>query len=110
MDAYRASFTSGVEEHWNSFFIAFALLGVGLGITVAPLTTADMGAVSDNNSEGASGDNNTAVRAKGVLAIAFMEALMLISFRAFIDSGVKDLGLSESIRMKSLSNRLNLQQ
>ena len=90
--------TAGVEEYWSSFFIAFALLGVGMGITVAPLTTAVMGAASEDNSGIASGINNTVARAAGVLAVALMGALVIFSFRAFIDSGMEDLALSGSAK------------
>ena len=72
--------TSGPSEYWSSFFFSFLLLGTGMGITVAPLTTAVMGAVSDDNAGIASGINNTVARAAGVLAIALLGALVLFSF------------------------------
>ena len=90
--------TAGVEEYWSSFFISFVLLGVGMGITVAPLTTAVMGAASEDNSGIASGINNTVARAAGVLAVALMGALVLFSFRAYIDNGMESLSLSEAAK------------
>lgn len=90
--------TSGIEEYWTSFFISFALLGIGMGITVAPLTTAVMGAASDDNSGIASGINNAIARAAGVLAIALMGALVLFSFKGYVNQGISDIGVSESIK------------
>ncbi len=100
--------TSGVEEYWSSFFIAFVLLGVGMGITVAPLTTAVMGAASDDNSGIASGINNTVARAAGVLAVAIMGALVLFSFRAFIGNGIEELSLSDSVKNEIIFESSNL--
>lgn len=90
--------TSGPSAYWNTFFLSFLLLGVGMGITVAPLTTAVMGAVSEDNSGIASGINNTVARAAGVLAIALMGALVLFSFKASIEKGVDALDISNTMK------------
>ncbi|NOQ28178.1 MAG: MFS transporter [Bacteroidales bacterium] len=86
--------TSGSEAYWETFFLSFLFLGVGMGITVAPLTTAVMGAVSEDNTGIASGINNTVARAAGVLAIALMGALALLSFKESIKKEINVMDIS----------------
>jgi len=51
---------------------AVAVFGVGLTITVAPLTAAVLAAVSENHAGTASGVNNAIARLAGLLAIAVL--------------------------------------
>lgn len=51
---------------------AVVVFGVGLAITVAPLTAAVLAAVSDNHAGTASGVNNAIARLAGLLAIAVL--------------------------------------
>jgi len=72
--------TNGVSDFWASFFAPVFLIGVGMGITVAPLTTAVMNSVRPQRTGTASGVNNTIARMAGVLAVAMMGSFALISF------------------------------
>ncbi len=100
--------TSGSEEYWSTFFLPFVLIGVGMGITVAPLTTAVMGSVSEDNTGIASGINNTVARAAGVLAIALLGALALFSFKESIESALSVMDISSSMKSEIMSESSNL--
>ncbi|UII32003.1 MFS transporter [Fulvivirga ulvae] len=98
--------TAGPSDFWVTFFPAILTIGVGMGLTVAPLTTAVMNAVPQNKTGSASGINNTIARTAGVLAIAIMGAFGVITFKASFQENTRHLELSESLQ-KDLNKEIN---
>ena len=100
--------TNGPSDYWSSFFIPTVLLGLGMGLTVAPLTTTVMRSVSKDNSGIASGVNNTVARMSGVLSIALMGAMALAYFKTDLIGQALDLNLSHEIIAALEADAINL--
>ena len=86
------------DSYWTAVFPAVCLLGFGLAITVAPLTTTVMAAVDSTHSGVASGINNAVARVAGLLAIAVFGVLLVRAFDAEMQSRLDRLSLAPTAR------------
>jgi len=69
--------------YWTDVFPGVALFGLGMTLVVAPLTASVLAAVEDRFAGVASGVNNAAARAGGLLAVAALPLLVGFSGRAY---------------------------
>lgn len=86
------------RSYWTGVFPAVCLLGLGLAISVAPLTTAVMGAVDPSHAGVASGVNNSISRVAGLLTIAIFGVLLARTFDGRMRPSLDRLQLSPAAR------------
>ncbi|MCU1347797.1 MAG: drug resistance transporter, EmrB/QacA subfamily, partial [Acidobacteria bacterium] len=74
-------------SYWTTFFPGSLIMGLGMSITVAPLTTAVMSAAGDRSGI-ASGINNAVARTAGLLAVAAFSVLFVARYTTELESRV----------------------
>jgi EmrB/QacA subfamily drug resistance transporter len=85
-------------SYWGTFFPAVLVLGVGMAISVAPLTTTVMNAVDRSFAGTASGINNAVSRIASVLAIAVFGALLTNVFHDTVEQRFRSFDVPPQIR------------
>jgi EmrB/QacA subfamily drug resistance transporter len=90
--------TRGPGDFWTTFFPGILLFGIGMGFTVAPLSSTVMGSVPTHAAGVASGVNNAVSRIAGVLAIAIVGSIALFVFAGSLRSKTQPMKLSPAER------------
>jgi EmrB/QacA subfamily drug resistance transporter len=96
------------ESYWRAFFAPFLVLGFGLAVSVAPLTTVVMGSVDQDHAGSASGINNAVARVAGLLAVAAFGIVMVNTFSTGLDQKAARLGISQQVRGELRANDMRL--
>jgi EmrB/QacA subfamily drug resistance transporter len=96
------------DNYWKAFFPAIMVLGFGMAVTVAPLTTVVMNSVDQDRVGAASGINNAVARAAGVLAIAVFGVVMVKAFSFRLNHSLAGFSLAPDILHDLQNNEIKL--
>ena len=94
--------------NWIIFLTAIMVLGLGMSISLAPLTTTVMSAVRQRQVGSASGINNAVSRTAGLLAIAIFNIFMFYAFNNSLDARLAELNVTPQVRQFLATERIYL--
>ena len=100
--------SSADGSYWATVFPGFIVLGLGMAVSVAPLTTVVMGAADQNDAGTASGINNAVARVAGLLAIATLGIAMVSAFSYQMNQSLKRLKIPIGAMHILRSNEIRL--
>jgi len=95
-------------SYWTAVFPGVVTLGLGMAVTVAPLTTAVMRSIPATEAGIASGVNNAVSRIAGLLAVAVFGLIVTAGFNRSLDRSLQQIDLSPAARQALLKERSKL--
>ncbi len=95
-------------SYWTTFFPAVLVLGAGMAISVAPLTTAVMNAIPVAEAGIASGINNAISRLASLLAVSVFGFALVSAFTHDLGRRLDQAGVPAQQRSLVMSHRLQL--
>ena len=92
-------------SYWTTYFPAVVVLGIGMSVSVAPLTTAVMGSVDQQYVGTASGVNNAVSRTAGLIAIAVFGIIVLAVFSSSLASHLTAVSVPAGIHQSIIEQQ-----
>lgn len=95
-------------SYWTTVFPPIVVLGLGMAVSVAPLTTVVMQAVDQDRVGTASGINNAVARVAALLAIAVLGSVLVLAFSHQLNRRLANVTMPADVRAELQSNEIKL--
>jgi EmrB/QacA subfamily drug resistance transporter len=95
-------------SYWTTIFPAIVVMGFGMALVIAPLTTTALSSVSGSHAGLASGVNNAVSRTASLLSIPVLGIFVFMTFSAQLDAQTAELDLPQGARQQLEAEKVDL--